>query len=415
MYVDWASLPGRRGLAPCASYELFIAPRFVVRFAVDQSPDSGRCSLNGLESNDASKSRREALLAALLLTALRADPGESPRTSNSRKGASCQRTPVLWKTSLGRAAVASYMRLATGLRAGRLLTACPSEPLLALAAAVAIQEKLQRIRGRSGLGGRPVRKARPDHGPRHGHSPRLRRSHPLATFLAASYPSRHAGVAPRASLDNIGDEVILPHTHFLELEADVAILDAQWCFEMLCRGAAQCTPVQPVIDGIPRVRGRARRAVRRDQTASGLLPIDGRRESSSRRLGGCKLDLSAGAVQGWDIGQAEAHSAAHRHGRNRALRSKQLFLHSEERAATVPTGHGKSWNAYCAAHLNMVEPIGQFIGIRGLEPYAVLQLEDLDLGKLQRTMSPEGPLGTTFELASRQNYYNLTTGVCQRS
>jgi hypothetical protein len=91
------------------------------------------------------------------------------------------------------------------------------------------------------------------------------------------------------------------------------------------------------------------------------------------------------------------------------------FLHFEEREATVLTGHGKSWNAYCAAHLNMVEPIGQFIGIRGLEPYVVLQLEDLDLGKLQRTMSPEGPLGTTFELASRQNYYNLTTGVCQRS
>lgn len=160
--------------------------------------------------------------------------------------------------------------------------------------------------------------------------------------------------------------MILTHTHFLELEADVAILDAQWCFEMLRRGAAQCTPVQPVIDGILRVRERARRAVRRDQTASGLLPIDDRRESSSRRLGGCKLDLSAGAIQGWDIGQAEAHSAAHRHGSNRALRSKQLFLHSEERAATVPTGHGKSWNAYCAAHPNMVEPIGQFIGIRAV-------------------------------------------------
>jgi hypothetical protein len=58
---------------------------FLVRFAVDQSPDSGRCSLGGLESNDASKSRREALLAALLLPALRADPGESLRGTNSRK------------------------------------------------------------------------------------------------------------------------------------------------------------------------------------------------------------------------------------------------------------------------------------------------------------------------------------------
>ncbi|KAJ7854746.1 hypothetical protein B0H14DRAFT_3449486 [Mycena olivaceomarginata] len=61
-------------------------------------------------------------------------------------------------------------------------------------------------------------------------------------------------LGPRTLLNNIGNKVILTHTHFLKLEADIVILDAQWCFEMLCRGAAQCTPVQPVIDGILRVQ-----------------------------------------------------------------------------------------------------------------------------------------------------------------
>ncbi|KAJ7854744.1 hypothetical protein B0H14DRAFT_2579749 [Mycena olivaceomarginata] len=274
--------------------------------------------------------------------------------------------------ALGRAAVASYMRLATGLRAGRLLTACPSEPLLALAAARRDPRKTSGCHAVAHQSYSEYGVDRGSEGALYGRlvlimgrdmaTPRGFVAHtPLATFLAASYPSRHAGVAPRASLDNIGDEVILPHTHFLELEADVAILDAQ------CPSSTAFFGYEGALDAPF------------DETRLHLVCYQSMAGAKAAAAG----DLAVASLTCPLVRYRDGTLIKPKHtlllidmGGTARYEASNSFLHFEERAATVPTGHGKSWNAYCAPHPNMVEPIGQFIGIRGLEPYAVLQLEE---------------------------------------
>ncbi|KAJ7047243.1 hypothetical protein C8F04DRAFT_1058215 [Mycena alexandri] len=324
-------------------------------------------------------------------------------------------------------AVESHLRLATGIHAGMLITSCPSEPVLALAAAttvnstpamrqhatqalVSLVAKYRVDRGLEGeLYSRLVlvmaRDAATNNFVEQAKGTPSLQTVTLAAMLQALIKDNAIPANSENFYREIGSDVHITFTHFLELDVDIGILDSAWCYEMFCRGAAaQCTFCQPVIDGL----------------------IIGYRGDLSQPFDETKLFLFCYQAKA----RAQAPSTALSQGLTcPMLRYKDGTLvkpdhlvilidmattttftsgarvQVSKRAAKVPSGNGKDWTGYAAAHGETENP-GHLLIVRGLDPYAVFT--GIDLHKLYESISPEGPLETLFGPSSRGPYSNLT-------
>ncbi|KAJ7642745.1 hypothetical protein DFH06DRAFT_606247 [Mycena polygramma] len=326
-------------------------------------------------------------------------------------------------------AVESHLRQATGIHGGMLLTTCPSEPILALAAATAINSSPECARNTTQALVALITKYQVDRGlegelyarlimvmARDAATPTLVESEALqptslAAFLRSLLHRQHIPATSLATFERIGVNVQLTFTHFVELEADIGIIDADWCFDMLCRGAAaQCTFCQPVIDGlIVGYSGDLSQAFDETQLFLVCYQVKARHQAASAALG---TSLTCPMVRY----------------RNRTLvKPKHLLLlidmatttkfqagsnHIQitERPAIVPVGQasGKDWAGYAAAH-NQLETRGHLIDVRGLDPYAVLA--GVDLKGLYSSISPEGPMAALFRASARSSYLGLVTAI----
>ncbi|KAJ7292789.1 hypothetical protein C8J57DRAFT_1457170 [Mycena rebaudengoi] len=334
------------------------------------------------------------------------------------------------------AAVESHMRMVKGYRAGTLLTCCPSEPILALSAAILMNRTPKHRRQTSQSLVKLVSKYRVDRGLEGELYARLvlvmardfatmqpsslgssgfleggywdpaLRPVSLQSMLAVLLKQSAIPTEHKAPLALIGKDVYVTFTHFVEMQVETAVLDAQWCFDMLCRGtAAQCTFGQPVIDGIifgyrgafdapfdeagiflvcyqAKARGKAAGA---ELAASLTCPMirysDGRVAKPDHLV--ILIDMAATAP----------------------FEGSGAFVKHSRRCASVPKGSGKNWQGYCAAY-GLAEIQGDYLGIRGLEAYEVL--DGLDVADIYRSISP---VEATFGPPSRVQYDKLTTGT----
>jgi hypothetical protein len=335
------------------------------------------------------------------------------------------------------------MRLYTDIKAGMMITACPSEPILALAAAIAMNrapdnqreltkaliEFVSKYRVHRGLEGELYSRlvlmmARdlatlPADSKTEVANPYVQDTNnglalctvTLNGFLEAllwkdAIPDRYA-VKWRDVLLDVKD-VHITFTHFLELEVDVAVLESRWCFDTLCRGAAvQCTFGQPVIDGIIfgysgdlhlpfdesklhlvcyQAKARAKAAAATSLTCPMVRYRDGRIVKPQHTL--IQIDMAATSQY-----------------------QKGGYVQVSQRIA-IPKGNGKNWSGYSKFHTDAVETRGNFIGIRGLKPYQVLDAVDHE--NIYGSIVPEGPLEGKFGAAARFQYTRLTTGVPRR-
>ncbi|KAJ7654731.1 hypothetical protein B0H17DRAFT_385332 [Mycena rosella] len=334
-------------------------------------------------------------------------------------------------------AVGSHMRLAKGIHAGMLITSCPSEPILALAAAILINKTPEQRKKATQSLVALVTKYRVDRGLEGELYARLVLIMARDVATMCTSPSGFIKETPqgpvlqpvtlRSMLDallkegavpmkskepfaKIGTDVWITYTHFMEMQVEVAVLDARWCFDMLCRGtAAQCTFGQPVIDGIIfGYRGDLGQVF--DETRLFLLCYQGkaRGKAAATDLGNsltCPMvRYSDGRVVKPDhlVILIDMAATAHYQGQG------QAFVKHSHRLASVPTGNGKYWLGYSDNH-GVAETAGDFLEIRGLEPYGVL--DGLNIDHLYRSIFAEGPLEERFGPPSRVQYDKLTTGT----
>ncbi|KAJ7225306.1 hypothetical protein GGX14DRAFT_349380 [Mycena pura] len=359
-----------------------------------------------------------------------------------------QLSPSVASQAIEVSAVESHMRLATGVHAGRLLTACSSEPILALAAAHATRctpdlknatqsliDLVSKYRVDRGLEGelysRLILILARDKATMNGlydeNSQSLR---PvtlralLQKLVRSGYPQLDLKLRDTISSPRLpklrptvssppsppfGSDVHVNYTHFVELAAEVTVLDAQWCFEMWCRGAAaQCVFTQPVIDGfIIGYRGKLDEPF--DETKLYLIAYQTKAQQQSVlpsldvgftcpliRYKNGTLVKPDHTILLFDLGAEDMK-----------YRSSGTVVKVCIRAA-VPTTH---WGGYAGAQ-GVTETPGFFIGIRGLKPYAVL--DDLNLQKLLHSINPEGPLDSKYGSRPRAKYSEFTRGKPQR-
>ncbi|KAJ7123068.1 hypothetical protein C8R44DRAFT_876259 [Mycena epipterygia] len=338
------------------------------------------------------------------------------------------------------AAGESHMRLVKGIHAGMLITCCPSEPILALTAAMLINQSPEHRKNatRSLIG--LVSKYRVDRGLEGALYARLVlvMARDVATMRTSPSPDPSGftaettlGLALRpvflqdmlavllktnavpgefqAPLAKIGTDVYVTFTHFVEMDVETAVLDAQWCFDMLCRGtAAQCTFGQPVIDGI--IFG-YRGALDQAFDESGIFLVcyqaKARGKAAASELAASltcpMIRYSDGRVAKPDHLVILIDMAA-----TARYQGQGKFVQHARRCASVPKGNGRNWQGYCEFH-GIAENPGDFLGIHGLEAYEVL--DGLDVAHIYRSISPEGPLETMFGPPSRVQYNKLTTGT----
>ncbi|KAJ7785868.1 hypothetical protein B0H16DRAFT_1488315 [Mycena metata] len=332
-------------------------------------------------------------------------------------------------------AVESHLRLATGIHAGMLMTSCPSEPILALAAAATINhtDTLERHATQAlvslvakycvdrGLEGELYARlvltlgrdsATCDSG---GYIEGVAGNRALRTITLAAMLEKllkHRAISPSnlSLFQEIGTQVHLNFTHFLELNVDVGILDAAWCFEMFCRGAAaQCTFCQPVIDGfIIGYSGDLNRPF--DETKIFLLcyQAKARAQAASATLVQSVTCPMLRYKDGTLVKPPHAVILIDMATTTKFRTGFQVAV--SKRAATRPTGNGKDWTGYAAAH-GQTEPEAYSITIRGLEPYAVF--EGIDMHKLYASVVPEGGLEALFGHSSRASYSTLINCIPQ--
>ncbi|KAJ7220555.1 hypothetical protein GGX14DRAFT_354604 [Mycena pura] len=341
-----------------------------------------------------------------------------------------QLSPDAASQEIEQSAVESHMRLATGVHAGRLLTACPSEPILALAAAHATRREIDlknatrclidlifRFRVDRGLEGelysRLILILARDMATTNGlydETSRCLRPVTLHAMLRKLVKSGYSELDSKldGTSPPFGTDVHVTFTHFVELAAEVTVLDAQWCFEMLCRGAAaQCVFSQPVINGfIIGYRGKLDEPF--DETKLYLIAWQTKARQEpvppNQDVGlTCPLiRYKDGTVVKpdhtillFDLGAGDTEYT-----------SSKSLVKACSRAA-VPTTR---WGGYAKAQ----ETEGFFVGIRGLTPYAVLDWDGLDHQKLLDTINPEGPLEPKYGSGARASYDMFTHGEPQR-
>ncbi|KAJ6575350.1 hypothetical protein B0H19DRAFT_1128255 [Mycena capillaripes] len=326
------------------------------------------------------------------------------------------------------AAMESHLRLARGIHAEKLITSCPSEPILALAAAVNINESSASRRKATQALVNLVSKFRVDRGAEGELYSRvvLMMARDIATtdgfiktttdgpalssvtlnsFLrsllhSASIPSKF-----RKTVYEIGQDVHLTFTHFLQLEPDVAVIDADWCFDMLCRGAAaQCSFNQPIIDGI--IFGyRGDFSAPFDQTKLYLVCYRAKTRSKPT-AGDLAAALTCPIIRYRDGSLVKPDHLVILID----MAPYQGFVTHSRRSAIVPKDNAKNWQGYCALYPGLVEPEGDFLGIQGLEPYAVLK--GVDLNQLHRSICPER-LEELFGPSSRVQYERVTSCIAR--
>ncbi|KAJ6463757.1 hypothetical protein DFH09DRAFT_1489569 [Mycena vulgaris] len=338
------------------------------------------------------------------------------------------------------AAVEWHMRLAKGFHAGMLITFCPSEPILALTAAMLINETPEYRKNATQSLVTLVSKYRVDRGlegelyarlvlvmardvatmctsssgpsgfiEETSRGPALRPV-TLQSMLAALLKKSAVPAEYLGPLAKIGTDVYVTFTHFVEMHVETAVLDAKWCFDMLCRGtAAQCTFGQPVIDGIIfGYRGDLNQAF--DETGIFLVcyRAKARGKAAAAELAASltcpMIRYSDGRIVKPDHLVILIDMAATTHYQGQG----QAFVQHSRRCASVPKGSENNWQGYCDTH-GITETPGDFLGIRGLEAYEVL--DGLDVARLYRSISPEGPLEARFGPPSRVQYNKLTTGT----
>ncbi|KAJ7225302.1 hypothetical protein GGX14DRAFT_638075 [Mycena pura] len=360
-----------------------------------------------------------------------------------------QLSPSAASQAIEVSAVESHMRLATGVHAGRLLTACPSEPILALAAAHATRREIDlknatqslidlvfRYRVDRGLEGelysRLILILARDMATINGlydENSQALRPVTLRAMLQKLVRSGYAQLdlklrdtisSPRLSKlgatvssplsPPFGSDVHVNYTHFVELAAEVAVLDAQWCFEMWCRGAAaQCVFTQPVIDGfIIGYRGKLDEPF--DETKFYLIAwqTKARQEPVPNHWQDVGLTCPLIRYKSGTVVKPD-HTILHFDlgAGDTKYRSSNSLVKACSRAA-VPTTR---WGGYAEAH-GVDETEGFFVGIRGLTPYAVL--DNLNHRKLLLSINPEGPLEAKYGSGARASYDRLTHGEPQR-
>ncbi|KAJ7285928.1 hypothetical protein C8J57DRAFT_1286279 [Mycena rebaudengoi] len=266
------------------------------------------------------------------------------------------------------------------MRRNMLMTSCPSEPILALGAAIAMNSTADNRRELPDALIKLVTKHRVDRGLEgelysrlvllmardacNNHLTGLNtfvkrtdkglslRTVTLDSVLQAllretSIPTKYEDTWQEIKRTLEG--VHITFTHFLELDVDVAVLDSQWCFDILCRDLE-----------LPF-----------DETKLHLVcyQAKARTKAAAAELAEC-LTCPMVRYQDGTIVKPEhtlllidmATTSRYRDGRG--------YVQVSQRAATRQ-GKAKNWQGYSFFH-NIDETAGNFIGIRGLEPYQVL-------------------------------------------
>ncbi|KAJ7212139.1 hypothetical protein GGX14DRAFT_564621 [Mycena pura] len=331
-------------------------------------------------------------------------------------------------------AVEKHLRMATGIHAGRLITSCPSEPILALAAANAVKEtsvlkkateklidlvsKHHMDRGFEGeLYSRLVLIMARDSATTGGLYDETNfslRSVTLNAMLGALLKDEAQGAELNKLLKkkSFGKNIHLTFTHWVELTADIAVVDAQWCFDMLFRAtAAQCTFAQPVIDALI-VGYEGDLGARLDEKKLRLTCVQDKARVKAAG-GDIGRSLTCPAIRYTDgtIGKPEYTALLLDMGTHSKFgHANGPSVQVSHRVAQKPTGKGKNWGGYLANK----EPKGVLIEIRGLNAYKVLEdIEAEKITKILYSVTPSGGLDPTFGTDAFHNYKCFTDGRCR--